>query len=146
MVWMLMRDPDVGHARQVNLVQVRLGYRVPPARAKVVLKAAALAYERVLVDPAPVPRILSFEESYVVYELKVWVENYGEHPDHLNNVLTRIWEHLRWADISVAYPQRDVHLYEQEEREEFQSLAVADLLSQIDLFASLQEDEKMALA
>jgi len=135
--------PDNSYA---FLVQVRLGYRVPPARAKAVLKAAALACERVLVDPAPVPRILSFEESYVVYELKVWVENYGEHPDHLNNVLTRVWEHLRWADISVAYPQRDVHLYEQEEREEFQSLAVADLLSQIDLFASLQEDETMALA
>jgi small-conductance mechanosensitive channel/CRP-like cAMP-binding protein len=127
-------------------IQVRLGYRVPPARAKAVLKAAALACDQVLRDPAPIPRILSFEESYVVYDLKVWVEDYGEHPDHLNDVLTKVWEHLRWADISVAFPQRDIHLYEQEEREEYKSLAVADLLSQIDLFASLQEDETSALA
>lgn len=135
--------PDRGYAFNI---QVRLDYRVPPARAKSVLKAAALACDCVRGHPGPIPRILSFDESYVVYDLKVWVTDFGKHPDHVNEVLTRVWEHLRWADISVAYQQRDVHLYEQEEREEYKSLAVSDLLDHIDLFRSLREDEKSTLA
>lgn len=135
--------PDRSYAFNI---QVRLDYRVQPSRAKAVLKAAALACERVQTHPGPIPRIHSFEESYVVYDLKVWVSDFGQHPDHVDELLTRVWEHLRWADISVAFQQRDIHLFEKAEREEFKSLAVSDLLDNIDLFASLQEDEKSALA
>jgi small-conductance mechanosensitive channel/CRP-like cAMP-binding protein len=127
-------------------IQVRLDFRVPPARAKATLKAAALACERVRRQPAPVARILSFEDSFVLYDMKIWTQDYAKHPDNVDEVLTRVWEHLRWAGISFAFPQRNVHLYEKEERDEEKSLAVSELLEEIDLFASLQDGEKESLA
>ncbi len=135
--------PDRGYAFNI---QVRIDYRVPPARVKAVLKAAAMACERVKKHPAPVPRVLSFEDSFVMYDMKIWVSDYGQHPDNLDEVLTRVWEHLRWAGISFAFPQRNVHLYDKEERDEQESLAVSELLQQIDLFVTLQDEEKELLA
>jgi len=92
-------------------VQLRLDYKLPPLRAKAILKAAALAYENVKTDPAPIPQVWDFEESTVLYNVKVWVDDFAQHPSHADAVYCKIWEHLRWAGVDVAYPQRSVHLY-----------------------------------
>ena len=105
-----------------------------------------MACEAVKKHPKPIARVLSFEDSFVMYDVRVWVSDYGKHPDHRDEVLTRVWEHLRWAGISFAFPQRNVHLYDKEERNEQKSLAVSELLEQIDLFTSLQTEEKDLLA
>ncbi len=127
-------------------VQVRVDYKVPPARVKSTLKAAALACDRVQRHPGPIPRILNFEPSFIVYDLKVWVSDFAQHPDHIDQLMTSIWEYLRWAGISTAFPQRDIHMFEGTERDQTESLAVSELLSRVDLFASLEAEEKETLA
>ncbi|MDD9904996.1 MAG: mechanosensitive ion channel family protein [Rhodospirillaceae bacterium] len=127
-------------------VQVRIDYKVPPARVKSTLKAAALACERIKKHPGPIPRILRFDDSFVIYDMKVWVSDFAQHPDHVDELMTSIWEHMRWAGISAAFPQRDIHIYEEAERDETDSLAVSELLDRVDLFASLEMEEKNALA
>ncbi|MBL4720225.1 MAG: mechanosensitive ion channel family protein, partial [Alphaproteobacteria bacterium] len=127
-------------------VQLRLDYQLPPSRAKAILMAAALACDAVVDDPAPIPRVWNFEDSTVLYDLKVWVEDFSQHPNHVDAVYSKIWEHLRWAGVSVAYPQRDIHLYRSVERDQTASLAINELLRRIDLFASLEGDELADLA
>lgn len=123
-----------------------MDYKVPPARVKSTLKAAALACERVKKHPGPIPRILDFEESFVMYDLKVWVSDFSQHPDHVDQLMTSIWEHMRWAGITAAFPQRNIHIFEDAERDETASLAVGELLDRVDLFASLEMEEKNELA
>lgn len=135
--------PDRGYAFNV---QVRIDYKVPPARVKSTLRAAALACECVKRHPGPIPRILTFEESFILYDMKVWVSDFARHPDHVDELMTRIWEHMRWAGISAAFPQRDIHLFEDAARDETVSLAVSELLDRIDLFVSLETEERDALA
>jgi len=135
--------PDVGYAFNV---QVRVDYKVPPARVKSTLKAAAMACECVKRHPGPIPRILNFEDSFVMYDLKVWVSDFSKHPDHNNELMTSIWEHMRWAGITSAFPQQDIHIFEEKERDETDSLAVGELLDRVDLFASLEMEEKNELA
>ena len=135
--------PDVSYAFNV---QVRVAYKVPPARVKSTLKAAALACEHIKRHPGPIPRILSFEDSFVMYDLKVWVSDFSKHPDHVDDLMTSIWEHMRWAGITAAFPQRDIHIFEEKERDETDSLAVGELLDRVDLFASLEMEEKNELA
>jgi small-conductance mechanosensitive channel/CRP-like cAMP-binding protein len=135
--------PDRGYAFNI---QIRVDYKVPPVRVKSALKAAALACERIKRHPGPIPRILSFEESFVMYDLKVWVSDFSQHPDHVDQLMTSIWEHMRWAGITAAFPQRDIHIFEDKERDETESLAVSELLDRVDLFASLEREEKAELA
>ncbi len=78
--------------------------------------------------------------------MKVWVPDFFRHPDHVDELMTSIWEHMRWACISAAFPQRDIHIYDEAERDETDSLAVSELLDRVDLFASLEMEEKNALA
>jgi small-conductance mechanosensitive channel/CRP-like cAMP-binding protein len=127
-------------------LQLRLDYQLPPSRAKAILMAAALDCDRVVKDPAPIPRVWDFEESTVLYDVKVWVEDFSQHPNHVDAVYSKIWEHLRWAGVSVAYPQRDVHMYRSTERDQTASLAINELLRRVDLFASLEGDERAELA
>ncbi len=135
--------PDRGYAFNI---QVRVDYKVPPVRVKSALKAAALACENIKRHPGPIPRILSFEESFVMYDLKVWVSDFARHPDHVDSLMTSIWEHMRWAGITAAFPQRDIHIFEDKERDETASLAVSELLDRVDLFTSLEKEEKAELA
>ena len=123
-------------------VQVWNDYKVPPARVKSTLKAAALAFERIKKHPGPIPRILRFDDSFVIYDMKVWVSDFSQHPDHVDELMTSIWEHMRWAGISAAFPQRDIHIYEEAERDETDSLAVSELLDRVDLFASLEMEKR----
>jgi small-conductance mechanosensitive channel/CRP-like cAMP-binding protein len=127
-------------------VQLRLDYKLPPSRAKAILKAAALACENVKADPAPIPRVWEFEESTVLYDIKVWVDDFAGHPNHVDAVYCKIWEHLRWAGVDVAYPQRNVHLYESVERDQSASMAIGELLHRTDLFSPLEGDELATLA
>ena len=78
--------------------------------------------------------------------MKVWVSDFSQHPDHVDKLMTSFWEHMRWAGISAAFPQRGIHIYEEAERDETDSLAVSELLDRVDLFASLEMEEKNALA
>jgi len=135
--------PDRGYAFNV---QVRVDYKVPPARVKSTLKAAAMACDRIKKHPGPIPRVFSFEESFIMYDMKVWVSDFAQHPDHVDQLMTSIWEHMRWAGITAAFPQRDIHIFEEKERNETASLAVTELLQGVDLFASLEMEEKAELA
>ncbi|MBT5110810.1 MAG: mechanosensitive ion channel [Rhodospirillaceae bacterium] len=127
-------------------VKLRLDYKLPPSRAKAILMAAALACDNVKSDPAPISRVWDFEESTVLYDVKVWVEDFALHPNHVDMVYSKIWEHLRWAGVDVAFPQRDIHMYESFERDQTASLAIGELLQRTDLFAPLEGDELASLA
>lgn len=127
-------------------IRLRLDYKLPPSRAKAILMAAALACDNVKSDPAPIPRVWAFEESTVLYDIKVWVEDFAQHPTHADVVYCKIWEHLRWAGVNVAFPQHDIHVYKSVERDQTASMAIGELLRNIDLFSPLEGDELAELA
>jgi small-conductance mechanosensitive channel/CRP-like cAMP-binding protein len=98
-------QPDFVHA---EMVYVNAPYRMPPNRMREVLKGAVLEVPGVLHDPPPVFRVHEFADSYVRYQVKVFLVDLARIPDILSDTRIRIWYHLHREGISVPYPVREL--------------------------------------
>lgn len=90
---------------------VQISYRDNPRAALALLLKAAAGHPRVLSDPAPASRVISFGDNGIALELRFWIQ---DPEDGVNNVRSdlhlAIWDLFEEAGITIPYPQRDVHL------------------------------------
>jgi small-conductance mechanosensitive channel len=68
------------------------------------------SHDKVLADPAPVVRLHTLNESSVDFIVRPWV-NKDDYWDVTRAVKIRFDE----EDISIPFPQRDIHLYRGEQ-------------------------------
>jgi hypothetical protein len=54
--------------------------------------------------PTPEVFLLSFEASSILYELRVWIEDYANRPRIASELKMRIWEALHKEGIVIPYP------------------------------------------
>jgi small conductance mechanosensitive channel len=97
--------------RRVDLV-FGISYGDDIAKAEAVLNDILATNERVLDDPEPVVRLHTLNDSSVDFVVRPWVktEDYWEvHWDVTRAVKMRFDE----EGISIPFPQRDVHFYEE---------------------------------
>ncbi len=98
--------------RAVRLkLPVQISYRDNPREALSLLLKAATGHPRVLKDPAPASRVMSFADNGITLELRFWIRD----PEGgINNVRSdlhlAIWDLFSEAGITIPYPQRDVHM------------------------------------
>jgi small-conductance mechanosensitive channel len=82
-----------------------------------VRKAMALAVEgakaagRVLKDPEPVCRLMGFGDSSVDLELRIWINDPSAGVINVRSeVLLEVWDRFHANNISIPFPQRDLHI------------------------------------
>ncbi len=83
-------------------------------KAKQILKDIIAADERILKEPAPQIALSEMADSSVNFVVRPWVEpaNYW---DVYFGTMEAIKKRFDENDISIPYPQRDVHIYEHKE-------------------------------
>jgi small-conductance mechanosensitive channel len=90
---------------------VQISYQDNPRVALGLLLEAASKHPRVLKNPEPASRIMSFAENGISLELRYWIL---DPEDGINNVGSdlhlEIWDLFEAAGITIPYPQRDLHL------------------------------------
>ncbi len=75
------------------------------------VEEAALATNRVLKDPAPVCRLMGFGDSSVDLELRIWINDPSAGVVNVRSaVLLEIWDRFHANNISIPFPQRDLHM------------------------------------
>lgn len=88
-----------------------ISYKDQPRQALQLLLDAAARHPRVLKDPAPASRVMSFAENGIALELRFWIR---DPEDGVNNVRSdlhlEIWDLFEQAGITIPFPQRDLHL------------------------------------
>jgi len=92
---------------------VQISYQDDPRVALRLLLEAASQHPRVIKDPAPASRIMSFADNGIALELRFWIR---DPEDGINNVRSdlhlEIWDRFAAARITIPYPQRDLRLRE----------------------------------
>ncbi len=98
--------------RNVRLkVPVTISYDNDPEQALALMREAAMANSRVLVDPEPATRLIAFGDSGIVLELRVWIADpQAGMASVRSDINLAIWRAFKEAGIVIPYPQRDLHI------------------------------------
>ena len=98
------------HPMHLEKVRVGVHYDTPPYRARRALLDCAPGIAGILDKPSPEVYVASFDDSAVVYELRVWIEDVAQSNRIASDLRARIWEELKRAGIGIPYPTRTVEL------------------------------------
>jgi len=96
---------------QVRRVEVLVGvaYGSDPHRVVEVLRAVAVANEKVLDDPEPQVYMVGFGDSSLDFRLLVWVR-VEDFMDGVSQMHLGVHDALKREGIEIPFPQRDLHL------------------------------------
>lgn len=97
--------------RRIDLIY-GIGYDDDIDKAKAILREIVESDERILKDPAPVIGLAELGDSSVNFWVRPWVAR----TDYLNvmfDLNERVKKRFDAEGISIPFPQRDVHLYEE---------------------------------
>jgi small-conductance mechanosensitive channel/pSer/pThr/pTyr-binding forkhead associated (FHA) protein len=98
------------HPLHLERIRVPVHYQEPPYRVRRVLTDSAAGVPGTLDTPSPDVYVLGFEESAVLYELRVWIDDVANAPRIASDLRSRAWEELRKAGMAIPYPTRTLHL------------------------------------
>jgi len=89
-----------------------IGYADDMDQAKAILTEIVESDERILKEPAPIIGVAELGESSINFWVRPWVKrtDYLEVMFHLNETVKKRFDA---AGISIPFPQRDVHLYQE---------------------------------
>jgi small-conductance mechanosensitive channel len=90
---------------------VGVAYGSDVDRVHDVLMDAAKSVEYVVDDPAPRVRFSEMGDSALIFRVLCWVDEPVYRGRCLDGLNTAIYKALNAADITIPFPQRDVHLF-----------------------------------
>ncbi|MBE3112364.1 MAG: mechanosensitive ion channel [Acidobacteria bacterium] len=103
----------------LHLERIRVGvhYKTPPYRVQRALVDCAAGIENALEKPSPEAFVISFDDSAITYELRVWVDDVMHAPRVASQVRARIWVEFRRRGITIPFPIRTLELAPRSRRE-----------------------------
>jgi len=91
-------------------IKVGAAYGTDPQRVLDLLLQAAHDSPFVLPDPAPTAVFSGFGDSALEFQLRVYEQDFDQHPQMLTDVHQRIDRAFRAHGIEMPFPQRDLNL------------------------------------
>ncbi len=92
-------------------IPVSISYGDDPEQALALMMSAARANPRVLDDPAPATRLMSFGDNGIELELRVWIQDPQQGLASVrSDINLAIWRAFKTAGITIPFPQRDLHI------------------------------------
>ncbi|WP_353674278.1 mechanosensitive ion channel domain-containing protein [Synechocystis sp. LKSZ1] len=95
-------------------VSIGVGYESKSEEVIQLLLAIATNHPKILADPNPVAFFLGFGDSCLNFELKFWLDDINNKKRVISDLNCAILEVFNEHQISIPFPQRDLHLYNDE--------------------------------
>jgi small-conductance mechanosensitive channel len=111
----LITSPFINWSYSDQRVRIRLpvsvSYDDDPEVALQLLLEAAEGHPRILRDPPPVSRLISFGESGVRLEVRFWIADPVNGVNNVRSDVNRaIWRIFRAHGVTIPFPQREVRM------------------------------------
>jgi len=92
-------------------IPVQISYDDDPEHAMQLMLDACSVSTRVLTKPEPQTRMLAFGDSGINLELRLWLDDPEDGVGSVrSDINLAIWKSFKQHNITIPYPQRDVHL------------------------------------
>lgn len=95
-------------------IPVQISYDSDPEQAMQIMVDAGKENARVLKEPEPQARIIEFGDNGIGLELRIWYTDPEKGMVNLkSDIYLTIWKKFKAANITIPFPQRDVHIIPQ---------------------------------
>ncbi|MGB5769937.1 MAG: mechanosensitive ion channel domain-containing protein, partial [Crocosphaera sp.] len=108
-------------------VVVGANYNCDPQQVIKVLLEVADNNTNILTYPRPVAFALEFGDSSINFELKFWIDDPLIGKRVISSLICDIWKAFKKNDIEIPYPQRDLHLINGFNKDDYEVLDVPKL-------------------
>jgi CRP-like cAMP-binding protein len=125
-------------------MRIGLEYQTPPTKAMAVIRATAIGVPGVAAVPPPRVYVVNFADFSIVYELRVWLDDYSMFLPVETAVRERLWFALKRAGIAIPYPT-SVRFQHVRPWQEPPVPEAPPILDRVELFTPLTGDERQAL-
>jgi len=98
------------HPMHMERVRVGADYRVPPHRVRRALLDCVAGVPGTLDKPTPDVYLVSFDDSAITYELRVYIDDVAQSPRISSDLRTRIWEEFHREGIAIPFPIRTLEI------------------------------------
>jgi small-conductance mechanosensitive channel len=133
--------PQRIHAERI---EIGFSYKDPPNLAKYVLRTTALETQGILVNPEPQVFTLSYSDSSITYEVKLFIEDYADLEEIRDRFMTRVWYAAQRNNLSIPFPIRTLyHFHGPTSRAEGTSKKFAESLQSIPSFVPLDKPDNI---
>ena len=99
-------QPQRLHAERVK---IGFSYSDAPNKAMQMLRETALATPGILSHPEPQIFTLTYGDSAITYEVKFFIEDYGQLEEIRSQYMTRIWYSTQRYKLSIPFPIRTLY-------------------------------------
>ncbi|NQV15698.1 mechanosensitive ion channel [bacterium] len=98
-----------------------VSYNADPHLVSDLVLQAMDTLPRILKNPSPICLLISFGDSSVDLELRIWIDDPKNGIANLkSDILFKVWDTLKEHHIEIPFPQRDVHIKRQpDSKDEF---------------------------
>jgi small-conductance mechanosensitive channel len=91
-------------------ISVGVAYGTDTRKVETVLKEVGNAHDKVLDYPGPSVIFVSFGDSSLNFELRVWTKELWDNESLKSDIRFAIDEAFRTEKIAIPFPQRDLHI------------------------------------
>lgn len=132
--------------RPAVLVDVMLGYDMPPEQAKDLLMQVVQDEQEVLPTPDPLVRLFALNDSGITYQIKFWIADPSRRLPVQDLIYTRVWYAVNRQGFSFPFPHRQIITADARAPFEFSREQVAADLKDSELFGMLDDADIRKLA
>lgn len=148
---MIAKEPVLNYSEPTvpTRIDVEIGasYSTPPNEVKRAVQEALANSPLAMKAPEPQVVITGFGASAIDYLAQFWIEDYAIDRTARDQVRTNLWYTFRRHNIEIPWPIQVEYAREEAPRRSGEEVALAARgLAAVDLFASLSEEERLALA
>jgi small-conductance mechanosensitive channel len=105
----VIRNYSQPHRLHAERVKIGFSYNDPPNKALQVLRETAIGSPGILSRPEPQAFTLGYEDSAILYEVKFFIEDYGQLEEIRSQLITRIWYAAQRHQLSIPFPIRTLY-------------------------------------
>lgn len=125
-------------------IRVGFSYSDPPNLAKQVLYSTARETHGILTQPEPQIFTLSYDDFAITYEVKFFIQNYGELEEIRDRFMTRVWYAAQRNNLNIPFPIRTLyHFHGPRTQSQETSKKFAESLQSIPSFVPLDTPENL---
>jgi len=99
--------PSKVHA---ELVHIGFSYQDNPTEVKKALVEVAKTSQHILKTPSPVAVVISYDDFYINYGLKFFINDFADRVLIKDEIMTKIFDLTKEKSFTIPFPIQDIHL------------------------------------